>query len=137
MLGRWQAPEGSRSSTTEDGDERRRRGGGAGVGARGPGDGGGHNPGLGGGGAAPAVRVLFRLRDEGVAAAGGLSHREVPGGGPGEAGVGRGRGGRAGSSGPASQAAFCCLATPAPAAASGLPDPGRRGLVRGSFRRSM
>lgn len=81
-LGRWQAPEGSRSSTTEDGDERRRRDGGSGASARGPGAGGGHDPGLGGGGAAPPVRVLFRLRDEGVAAAGGLSHREVPGGAP-------------------------------------------------------
>lgn len=132
-LGRWQAPGGSRSSTTEDGDERRRRGGGSGAGARGLGDRGGHDPGLGGGGAAAAVCVLFCLRDEGVAAAGGLSHREVPGGGPGEAGAGRGKGGCTGSSGPASRAISCCSRTPAPATAAGLPDPGGRGLVGDSF----
>lgn len=88
-LGRWQVPGGSRSSTTKDGDERRRRGGGSSSSARSPGDRAGHDPGLGGGGAAPTVRVLLRLRDEGVAAAGGLSHREVPGGGAGGGGEGR------------------------------------------------
>lgn len=118
-LGRWQAPGGSRSSTTEDGDERRRRGSGSGAGARGLGDRGGHDPGLGGGCAAAAVRVLFRLRDEGVAAAGGLSNREVPGGGPGGAGVGRGKGGSADRLDP--------LPGPSPAARGPPPQPWRRG----------